>query len=35
MIIDYKGNDIIPDDKIDELLRKSCADLQGQFAKDL
>ena len=26
--IDYDGNDIIPDDEIDELFRKSCADLQ-------
>ena len=25
---DYDGNDIIPDDEIDELFRKSCADLQ-------
>ena len=26
--VDYDGNDIIPDDEIDELFRKSCADLQ-------
>ena len=26
--IDYDGNDIIPDDDIDEMFRKSCADLQ-------
>ena len=26
--IDYDGNDIIPDDEIDELFMKSCADLQ-------
>ena len=26
--IDSEGNDIIPDDEIDELFRKSCADLQ-------
>ena len=25
---DYDGNDIIPDDEIDELFRKSCADIQ-------
>lgn len=25
---DYDGNDIIPDDDIDELFRKSCADIQ-------